>query len=99
MLEKNLQSKCIEYLKKNNIYYLNKYGDGRSSKGAPDLFVCLNGKFIVFELKVGKNGLSDAQKIQKKRIEQSGGLHFTPYTLDEFIKTVEELKNGVHYFK
>jgi hypothetical protein len=91
MREKNLQDKCIKYLKSKGIYHINKYGDGRSAKGAPDLYCCINGKFVVFETKVGKNDMQDDQKIHKIRIERSGGLHFVPYTLDEFINIVEVL--------
>ena len=91
--EKKLQDKCIAYLKSKGIYYLNKYGDGRSGKGAPDLYTCINGRFVVFELKVGINDMQDDQKIHKLRIERSGGLHFTPYSLDEFIAIIEELKD------
>ena len=89
--EKKLQDKAIKYLKENDIYYINKYGDGRSAKGAPDLYVCIKGRFVVFELKVGKNDMQDDQKIHKIRVERSGGLHFSPYTLEEFISIVEEL--------
>lgn len=89
--EKKLQDKAIEYLKGRGIYYLNLYGDGMSGKGKPDIIACLNGLFVAFELKVDKNSMQDDQKIHKMRIERSKGLHFTPYTLSEFIEIVEEL--------
>lgn len=91
--EKQLQDKAIEYLKDQGIYHINKYGDGRSAKGAPDLYVCIKGRFVCFELKVGENDLQDDQKLHKIWIERSGGLHFSPYTLDEFIEIVEALLN------
>lgn len=91
--ETKLQDKAIKYLKDNGIYYINKYGDGRTAKGAPDLLVCINGRFVAFELKVGFNDMQDDQKIHKLRIERSGGLHYAPYSLDEFISIVEGLKN------
>ena len=93
MSEKNLQDKCIEYLKSKGIYHINKYGDGRSAKGAPDLIACINGRFAAFELKVGSNNMQEDQKIHKLRIKRSGGLHYSPYTLSEFIEIVEELCN------
>lgn len=88
--ESTLQKKCIEYLKSKDLYYINKYGDGRSGLGAPDLIACVNGRFVAFELKVGNNVTSKAQEIHKKRIERNGGQHYTPYTLDEFIECVEK---------
>ena len=91
--EKKLQDNAIKYLQSKDIYYINKYGDGRSAKGAPDLYVCIKGRFVCFELKVGANDMQDDQKIHKIRIERSGGLHYSPYTLDEFISIVERLLN------
>ena len=89
--EKKLQDKAIAYLK---IYYINQFGDGFTGKGKPDLVTCINGRFVAFELKVGKNNLQDDQVIHKRRIERSNGLHYAPYTIEEFIEIVEELQNG-----
>ena len=89
--EKKLQDKAISYLKGRGIYYLNLYGDGRSGKGKPDIIACINGKFVAFELKVGTNDMQDDQRIHKIRIERSNGLHYSPYTLQEFIEIVEKL--------
>ena len=93
--EKKLQDKAIRYLRERGIYYLNLYGDGMSGKGKPDLIACIRGRFVAFELKVGVNGMQDDQIIHKRRIERSGGLHFSPYSLDEFKSIVEEIENGI----
>jgi penicillin-binding protein-related factor A (putative recombinase) len=89
--EKRLQDKAIRYLRERGIYYLNLYGDGFSGKGKPDLIVCIKGQFVAFELKVGANNMQDDQIIHKIRIERSGGLHFSPYTFEEFKKIMEDL--------
>ena len=91
--EKKLQDKAIAFLKGRGIYHLNLYGDGMSGKGKPDIIACINGRFVAFELKVGANDMQDDQKIHKLRIERSSGLHFSPYTLSEFITIVEGLLN------
>lgn len=91
--EKKLQDNAIRFLRERGIYYLNLYGDGMSGKGKPDIIACINGKFVAFELKVGENDLQDDQKIHRLRIRRSSGLHFSPYTLDEFISIVERLLN------
>ena len=91
--EKKLQDNAIKHLKDLGIYYLNLYGDGMSGKGKPDLIACINGRFVAFELKVGENDLQDDQIIHRIRIRRSKGLHFSPYTLDEFIGIVERLLN------
>lgn len=89
--EKKLQDKVVRYLRDRGIYYLNLYGDGRSGKGKPDIIACIKGKFVALELKVGANDMQADQVIHKRRIEKSGGLHYTPYSLDEVIKIVEDL--------
>lgn len=92
--EKKLQDKCIRYLKDRRIYALNLYGDGMSGKGKPDIIACIKGKFVAFELKVGTNDMQADQIIHMRRIKQSGGLHYTPYTFEEFKSIIEELENG-----
>ena len=92
--EKKLQDKAIAHLRGLGIYHLNLYGDGMSGKGKPDIIACIRGRFVAFELKVGENDLQDDQKIHRLRIERSEGLHFSPYTLSEFISIVEALLNG-----
>jgi hypothetical protein len=89
--ESKLQKKCIDYLKSKKIYHLNLYGDGFSGKGKPDLLACIKGQFVAFELKVGSNDLQDDQKLHRLWIKRSGGLHYAPYTLEEFKNIVEEL--------
>lgn len=89
--EKKLQDKVVRYLRDRGIYYLNLYGDGRSGKGKPDIIACIKGKFVALELKVGDNDMQADQVIHKRRIERSGGLHYTPYSLNEVIKIVEDL--------
>ena len=82
-------------MKDNDIYYINIHGSGWGGKGTPDIIACINGKFVAFELKVGDNQMSPAQRIHKKRIEKSKGLHFVPRTLNEFMKIVEGLNEGI----
>lgn len=92
--EGKLQQKCMDYLTDEDIYYINQYGNGRTAKGAPDLIVCLNGRFLAFELKVGTNDMQDDQIIHQRRIVRNKGLHFTPRTIDEFKEIVNELREG-----
>lgn len=91
--EKKLQDKAVAYLKGLGIYYLNLYGDGMSGKGKPDIIACIKGRFVAFELKVGENDLQDDQKIHRLRIRRSDGLHYSPYTFDEFKSIVDKLLN------
>ena len=89
--ETALQTKCIDYLKEKDCYYLNIYGSGRTGKGAPDLIACINGEFVAFETKVGNNQMQDDQIIHKIRIERANGRHYVPRTIEEFKKIVDKL--------
>ncbi len=91
MTESKLQQACIKYLKSKGIYYINIYGSGRTAKGAPDIIACIDGKFVGFEFKVGDNDMQPDQRIHKRRIVKSGGQHFCPRSLQEFISNVQEV--------
>lgn len=89
--ESNLQQKCVAYLKKRKIYHVNVHGGGWGAKGTPDILACINGDFVAFELKVGSNKMQPDQIIHQRRIVRSGGKHYTPYTVKEFIEIIEGL--------
>lgn len=94
MSESKLQQDCIKYLKSEGIYHINIHGGGWGAKGAPDLIACIDGRFIAFELKVDENDLQSDQRIHRKRILASGGQHFAPRSLDEFIRRVKYVKQN-----
>lgn len=91
MTESKLQQACIKYLKSKGIYYINIYGSGRTAKGAPDIIACIDGKFVAFELKVEDGVIAPSQRIHEKNIRKSGGYHFYPRSLEEFISNVQEV--------
>lgn len=90
--EKALQDQIIEHLKSRDIYTLNVHGGGWGGRGTPDLLICLDGRFIAFELKVKGNNLEPAQRIHKKRIERNGGLHYSPYSFEEYLEIMKGLE-------
>lgn len=95
MRESRLQSEIITWLRDQGAYVVNIYGSGRTAKGAPDLLVCHKGRFIAVECKVGSGRLSPAQVIHRERILKAGGVHLTPYTLQQFIAEFGEVaKDG-----
>jgi hypothetical protein len=92
--ESALQKLCIKSLIDKKIYHINIHNSGWAARGAPDLIVCIHGKFVAFELKVGANRLENAQIINAKRIIENGGLHFVVRSLDEFTSILESLTDG-----
>lgn len=91
MKERQLQDSVIAYMKQQGIYCIKVYGSGRTAKGAPDLLCCVNGKFVAMELKVDGNEMQSDQRIHKKRIEASGGLHYEVRSLGQAVAIVEKL--------
>lgn len=89
--ESAFQKKAIKHLKDKGIYHINVFGSGRTAKGAPDIIACINGQFVGFELKVGNNKPQPDQIIHERRIKRSGGKHYYPYSIDEFVEIVEKL--------
>lgn len=82
--ENKFQKQCTDFLKERKIYHVNVHGSSWTGRGTPDLLTSINGRFVAFELKVKGNTLEPAQEIHRSRIEDSGGLHYAPYTLEEF---------------
>lgn len=90
--ESELQAECLKYLKTIETCYANNlHGSAWCGKGTPDIIACIGGRYVAFELKVGKNDLQSDQRIRKKRILRAGGLHFTPRTFEEFKEIVDDL--------
>lgn len=96
MRETSLQTRCLSRLKQEGCYVLNIHGSSFGSRGTPDLLVCIDGKFVAFELKVGYNDLEPAQTKHRKRILQSGGLHFCIRNLGELEAALTTLRSDTH---
>ena len=91
--ENVLQRKCLKWLgehHKEDVLPANIHGGGWSSKGFPDVICCVRGLYVAFELKVKNNTLSGDQIVWKNRILRVGGLHYSPYTFEEFKANIEE---------
>lgn len=89
--ESAFQANCIKYANSLNILCINIHGGGWGSKGVPDLILCINGRFVAIELKVGSNTMSPAQVVWKDRINASGGRHYCPRSLPEFKEIINEI--------
>lgn len=89
-LERDLQREVIDWCKESGLYYINIHGGGFTGRGTPDIIICLDGRFVAVELKVGKNKLEPAQVIRRNQILQSNGVHIAPRSFSEFL---EEIKN------
>lgn len=90
--ESAFQSKVKKFLESNGFYVVNVHGGSWGGKGTADLICCYRGRFVAFELKVGDNQMSEAQKIRKGEVEKSGGRVFCPRIFSEVEEIVKELE-------
>ena len=61
-------------------------------RGVPDLLLCVRGKLVAWELKVGKNKATPLQEYNLKRIRDAGGIAVvvTPDNFDEHFNNLME---------
>lgn len=89
--ETHLQKKIQKYLISKGCYEFKVHGSLYMKAGIPDIICCYKGKFIAIETKVGKNKMSELQKIHKEQILYAGGIHILAYSLDDVKKIIENL--------
>ena len=87
MLEKQLQNKCIKWLKANDIFY-HKFQD-KFSAGFPDLMIARDGRVLFIELKQKGKKPTPLQAAYHEKMRKQGGL------IVEVIDDFEKFKNTV----
>lgn len=93
MNETQLTKKIKDYLKTvKDCFFFKNHGGGYGTAGVPDLIVCYKGKFLAFEVKVGKNKPTMLQELTIRQILKSNG-----YAL--VVRSVEEVKNVISAFE
>lgn len=85
--------KIIRYAEKTpGVYAVKVHCDGVQGAGIPDIFACVNGKFVAVEAKRPSGGrLSKLQEHELKKIAKAGGVAVVARSVDEFMKIVEEM--------
>ena len=66
---------------------------GNTEKGLPDVWICTRGRFVVVEVKAGKDKLSIHQEHRRAEILRAGGIWFTAHSTDGFLSFWSNLKN------
>lgn len=82
-----LDDKIHKYCEELDIWCMKTGG-----QGIPDVIMCINGRFVAFETKVGKNKLSVLQIWQCGRIQKSGGLTYEIRDFKSAKEKIDELK-------
>lgn len=111
--EKNFENRIKRFLDSIGAYYFKFFANAYTRAGIPDLCVCLNGTFVAIEVKAENGRPSDLQKINLKKINDSGGVGILAYPsgyedLKEFLYGVNlnyitdkgfDKNKGYHTFK
>ena len=99
----SLTNKIITYLKEQGqfaarIYTtglydekLGKYRQSGATTGVPDVISCINGTFVGFEIKIGKDKLSKQQERVSLQINTAGGFYVITRCWADFVQFYTEL--------
>lgn len=89
--EKIEENKIKNWLKERKFYHFKNHGNIWTEAGRPDIVACVDGLFFGIEVKALNGHPSDAQLLQGKKIEESGGVFLLVYGFEDFKKKMEEL--------
>lgn len=81
--EKTIENRIKRYLDSIGAWYLKVHGSAYQRSGVPDIIACVNGKFVGIEVKKPGGVISALQQANIRLIEQSGGIAFVAYSLEE----------------
>lgn len=70
-----------------------KYRTSGSTKGVADVISCINGRFVQFEVKAGKDRPREAQLEQQRLTTAAGGFYFFTHNATEFVEQVKQVIN------
>jgi hypothetical protein len=66
---------------------------GATKRGTADIHSVIHGRHVSFEIKVGRDRMSEHQQRTKESIEASGGTYIEVRTFDEFYKWYNNFNN------
>lgn len=73
---------------------LNRFVKSKVRKGIGDIIACIDGKFVMIEVKYGKDRQSVEQKQVEKDVKKSGGQYWIIKTAEMFINHYESYYNN-----
>jgi Holliday junction resolvase len=91
--ETKFKNQVMKYLDSLGAYVVKQHGNMYTSKGVPDLLVCLKGVFLGIELKAENGKPSELQILHIQRIKEAGGFSILLYPsgFEEFKKSCENI--------
>lgn len=67
-----------------------KYIPGTGTNGTADLSATIQGRSIKVEIKIGKDKMSQAQKIYRDKVEAAAGIHIIARSYSQFVTELEK---------
>ncbi|MEN3039784.1 MAG: hypothetical protein ABDI07_11685, partial [Candidatus Kryptonium sp.] len=97
MVEKELQRKVNEFLRKANVFFYHPREGKKGTDGVPDVVGCCNSFFFAIELKSdrykdARKGLRKEQINMIERIRENGGFVLITNNFDEVVEFINKLK-------
>ena len=97
--EKTFENRIKKYLEKNGCWFVKFFANAYTSSGIPDILCSINGRFVGIEVKQEKGKPSLLQKVQLKRLNESGGIGILAYPsgYDGLKKLIDNLCKNINY--
>lgn len=95
MLEKEIQAKCLAYLKSIPKAWVMKSVVANRS-GIPDMIACINGRFVAFEVKRKGGEVTPLQRFNGLQIEAAGGQWFVIDDFKQFKEIIHQITGAVN---
>ena len=94
MREKPFELKLRKYLESRGHWVVKYFANGYTKSGIPDLFACVNGRFVAIEVKGDNGNVSPLQVYTIGKIKDSGGIAMVvyPHDFETFCKSIEEIE-------
>ena len=91
--ENNITKRIKDFLKSKEIWHVKYFANAFTSVGIPDILACVKGYFVGIEVKTDTGVVSEIQKYQGEKIQQSGGKWYVvrPNNFDDFKQDIKRM--------
>lgn len=95
MKESEIIAAVKGYLKSvDNCFFWKEHGAQFGQAGIPDIIVCLEGRFVAFEVKAEKGRTTILQEVTLRRIRNAGGTAEVVRSVKEVKAIISQLQGG-----
>lgn len=92
--KRNVEEPIKRWLLTHGCYFNKNHGSAFQRKGLPDIFACVNGRFVAIETKAFGKVASEHQQIHLDNIKKANGIAFVADTAEQGIEILEKIICG-----